>query len=148
MPTVLMIDSHPVCLQAGRLIFETAEVEQFLAAQNYIEGDQLYRRHHTDVIVVDLAAADGGVGGLEFIRRIRTYDPHARILVLSMRDDASIVMQSFEAGASGYVLKDSSAEDLLNAVRSLLAGTQFVSAAVANKVAAHRPNQHTMLDSM
>jgi DNA-binding NarL/FixJ family response regulator len=76
-----------------------------------------------------------GLGGLPLIRRIRSHDPQARIMVLSMHSDPIIVSRALEAGATGYVLKDTSSEDLLKAFAKVQAGTPYLSGDLAMQVA-------------
>jgi DNA-binding NarL/FixJ family response regulator len=87
------------------------------------------------VVVVDLAIQGKGLGGLDLIRRIRTHNPRAHILVLSMHNDAMIVARSLEAGASGYVLKDTSSEQLVKAVQQVASGVPYLDGELAMKVA-------------
>ena len=81
-------------------------------------GYRLYRRHRPDVVIVDLAMQGSGLGGIDLIRRIRSHDPRARILVFSMHSDPIIVARALEAGATGYVLKDTSSDELIEGVRA------------------------------
>jgi DNA-binding NarL/FixJ family response regulator len=86
-------------------------------------------------VIVDLAMQGSGLGGLPLIRRIRAHDPDARILVLSMHSDPIIVARALEAGATGYVLKDTSSEDLLKAFAKVQAGAPYLSGDLAMQVA-------------
>jgi two-component system invasion response regulator UvrY len=133
--SVLIIDDHPIVLQGCRRVLEDAGIEPVLAANDILGGYRLYRRHKPDVIIVDLAIRDSGLGGLGLIRRIRTHDARARILVLSMHNDATIVARSLEAGASGYVLKDTSSDELVKAVQQIAMGAHYLSGDLAVKVA-------------
>src|SRR6516164_3460028 len=108
MTSALIIDDHPIVLQGCRRVLEDAGIEPVLAASDLVAGYRLYLRHRPDVAIVDLAIQGKGLGGLELIRRIRAHDTDAHILVLSMHNDPVIVARSLEAGASGYVLKDTS----------------------------------------
>lgn len=135
MTSVLIIDDHPIVLQGCRRVLEDAGIEPVLAASDLVAGYQLYLRHKPDVAIVDLAIQGKGLGGLELIRRIRAHDADAHILVLSMHNDAMIVSRSLEAGASGYVLKDTSSEELVKAVQQVSAGMPFLSGDLAIKVA-------------
>jgi two-component system, NarL family, invasion response regulator UvrY len=135
MTSVLIIDDHPIVLQGCRRVLEDAGIEPVLAASDLVAGYRLYLRHKPDVAIVDLAIQGKGLGGLELIRRIRAHDTGAHILVLSMHNDAMIVARSFEAGASGYVLKDTSSEELVKAVQQVSAGAPFLSSDLAIKVA-------------
>ena len=135
MTSVLIIDDHPIVLQGCRRVLEDAGMEPVLTASDLVAGYRLYRRHQPDVVVVDLAIQGKGLGGLDLIRRIRTHDPRAHILVLSMHNDAMIVARSLEAGASGYVLKDTSSEQLVKAVQQVATGAPYLDAELAMKVA-------------
>src|SRR6516165_5568895 len=140
MISVLIIDDHPIVLQGCRRVLEDAGIEPILAASDLVAGYRLYLRHRPDVAIVDLAIAGKGLGGLELIRRIRAHDTDAHILVLSMHNDPVIVARSLEAGASGYVLKDTSSEELVKAVQQVSTGMPFLSGELAVKVALTRTN--------
>ena len=135
MTSVLIIDDHPIVLQGCRRVLEDAGIAPVLAASDLVAGYRLYRRHAPDVVVVDLAIQGKGLGGLDLILRIRTHDARAHILVLSMHNDATIVARSLEAGASGYVLKDTSSEELVKAVQQVAAGLPYLAGDLAMKVA-------------
>jgi two-component system, NarL family, invasion response regulator UvrY len=135
MTSVLIIDDHPIVLQGCRRMLEDAGVAAVLEARDAVSGYRLYRRHHPQVVIVDLAIQGSGLGGLPLIRRIRAHDPDARILVLSMHSDPIIVSRALEAGATGYVLKDTSSEDLLKAFAKVQAGAPYLSGDLAMQVA-------------
>ncbi len=135
MTTVLVVDDHPIVLQGCRRMLEDAGVEVILEARDAITGYKLCRRHRPDVVIVDLAMQDSGLGGLPLIRRIRTYNPRVRILVFSMHSDPIIVARALEAGACSYVLKDTSSEDFLKAFRAVVAGGAYLSHDLAVQVA-------------
>jgi two-component system, NarL family, invasion response regulator UvrY len=135
MTCVLIIDDHPIVLQGCRRVLEDAGIEPVLAASDLVGGYRLYRRHKPDVVIVDLAMKGKGLGGLDLIRRIKAHDARGRILVLSMHNDAAIVARSLEAGASGYVLKDTSSDELVKAVAQVAAGAPYLSGDLAIKVA-------------
>src|SRR5438094_5944448 len=133
MTSVLIIDDHPIVLQGCRRMLEDAGVKTLLEARDATSGYRLYRRHHPDVVIVDLAMQAGGLGGLEVIRRMRSHDPRSRILVFSMHSDPIIAARALEAGATGYVLKDSN--DLMKAFDQVRSGRPYLSNDLAMKVA-------------
>jgi two-component system, NarL family, invasion response regulator UvrY len=135
MTTVLVIDDHPIVRQGCRRMLEDAGVERILEASDAASGYKLCRRHRPDVVIVDLAMQDSGLGGLPLIKRMRANDPHLRIIVFSMHGDPIIVRRALEAGASGYVLKDTSSEDFLKAFQTVLAGSPYLSHDLAMRVA-------------
>ena len=115
MTSVLIIDDHPIVLQGCRRMLEDAGVNTVLEARDAASGYRLYRRHHPDVVIVDLAMQGSGLGGLDVIRRMRSHDPRSRILVFSMHSAPIIAARALEAGATGYVLKDTSSDELMKA---------------------------------
>jgi two-component system, NarL family, invasion response regulator UvrY len=133
MTSVLIIDDHPIVLQGCRRMLEDAGVKTVLEARDATSGYRLYRRHHPDVVIVDLAMQGGGLGGLEVIRRMRSHDPRSRILVFSMHSDPIIAARALEAGATGYVLKDSN--ELMKAFDQVRSGTPYLSNDLAMQVA-------------
>jgi two-component system, NarL family, invasion response regulator UvrY len=133
MTSVLIIDDHPIVLQGCRRMLEDAGVKTVLEARDAISGYRLYRRHHPDLVIVDLAMQGGGLGGLEVIRRMRSHDPRSRILVFSMHSDPIIAARALEAGATGYVLKDSN--ELMKAFDQVRSGTPYLSNDLAMQVA-------------
>jgi two-component system, NarL family, invasion response regulator UvrY len=135
MTSVLIIDDHPIVLQGCRRMLEDAGVAAVLEARDAVSGYRLYRRHRPDVVIVDLAMQGSGLGGLALIRRISSHDPRTRILVFSMHSDPIIVARALEAGAAGYVLKDTSSVDLMRAFEQVQAGTPYLSADLAMQVA-------------
>jgi two-component system invasion response regulator UvrY len=135
MTSVLIIDDHPIVLQGCARVLEDAGIAPVLAASDLVAGYRLYRRHQPDVVIVDLAIQGKGLGGLDLIRRIHAHDARARILVLSMHNDAGIVARSLEAGASGYVLKDTSSDELVKAVQQVAIGLPYLAGDLALKVA-------------
>ena len=134
MTSVLIIDDHPIVLQGCQRVFQDAGFAPVLTASDLVSGYRLYCRHAPDVAVIDLAIHGRGLGGIDLVRRIRIHRPRARILVLSMHNDAMIVARALEAGATGYVLKDTSSAELVEAVRRVAAGQAYIAAELAVKV--------------
>jgi len=146
MTSVLIIDDHPIVLQGCRRMLEDAGVTVVLEARNAVSGYRLYRRYHPDVVIIDLAMQGSGLGGLPLIRRISAHDRRVRILVFSMHSDPIIVARALEAGATGYVLKDTSSEDLLEAFEKVRAGQPYLSNDLAMQVAlVHTPARQNPL---
>jgi two-component system invasion response regulator UvrY len=138
MASVLIIDDHPIVLQGCRRILQDAGVENIIEARDLVAGYRLYRRHRPDAVIVDLELHHRGLGGLSLIQRIRRHDPRTRILVFSMHGDPAIVSRALEAGALGYVIKDTSSEELVRAFEQVMAGTPYLSGELAMKVALAR----------
>jgi DNA-binding NarL/FixJ family response regulator len=140
MTRVLLIDDHPVVLQGCRRLLEDAGVCEVIEATSAAAGYRLYRRRRPEVVIIDLALqgkAAGGLGlsGLDLIRRLRMDNSRTPILVLSMHGDPVIVSRAMEAGATGYLLKDSPPENLLEAFETVRRGAPYLSHQLALQVA-------------
>lgn len=89
-------------------------------------------KHHTDVLLVDLGLPDGS--GLDVIRYCRAQSPATEVMVISMFGDESHMVDAFEAGARGYLLKDGSEDALAEHVRNLHAGGSPMTPAIARQL--------------
>jgi len=133
--SVLIIDDHPIVLQGCRRVLEDAGVDTVLDARDPASGYRLYHRHRPDVVIIDLAMQGNGLGGLPLVKRIRAHNPRTRILVFSMHSDPIIVARALEAGANGYVIKDTSSEELIKAFEQVRTGAPYLSNDLAMQVA-------------
>lgn len=131
---VLLVDDH-IVVRAGiaRLLedageFEVAEVDTGEAACEYVRN----RRPH--VMIIDLSMP--GMGGLEAVKRVRARYKDLPILVLSMHRDEFRVRGAMKAGANGFVSKGAAAEELVEALRTLKRGENYLSGDVARSLAA------------
>jgi two-component system, NarL family, invasion response regulator UvrY len=145
MTCVLIVDDHPIVRQGCRRMLQDAGVAEVIEARDVISGYRLYRRTRPGVAIIDVGLQGKGLGGLELIRRITTHNPHARILVFSMHSDPVIVARALQAGAIGYVVKDTSAENFIEAFERVRIGSPYLSnelamqVALANTVARQNP---------
>ena len=135
MTSVLIVDDHPIVLQGCRRMLQDAGVAELFEARDVVSGYRLYRRNRPDVVIVDLGMQDKGLGGIELIRRVRGYNRHACILVFSMHSDPVIVARALQAGALGYVVKDTSAENFIEAFKNVRGGSPYLSNDLAMQVA-------------
>src|SRR5258708_22916626 len=123
MTSVLIIDDHPIVLQGCRRMLEDAGIKTVLEARDATSGYRLYRRHHPDVVIIDLAMQGGGLRGLDVIRRMRSHDQRSRILVFSMHSDPIIAARALEAGGARSALKDS--DELMKAFHQVRTPTPY-----------------------
>lgn len=135
MTRVLIIDDHPIVLQGCRQLLEDSGVDQIAQAQTLVEGFRLYRSQKPDVIIVDLAMRGSTLGGLTFISRLRRHDQKTPVLVFTMHSDPVIVSRALEVGATGYVLKDTSPDEVLKAFQAVRDGRSYLSHDLASEVA-------------
>jgi DNA-binding NarL/FixJ family response regulator len=143
MTRVLVIDDHPIVLQGCRRVLEDAGAHEILEASSPEAGCNLYQRRHPDLVIVDLAMHGKGFGGLDLIRWLRQRDERVPILVFSMHGDPVIVSRALEAGATGYLLKDTAPEDFLEALDKVGRGIPYLSHQLATQVALLRMRSPT-----
>ncbi len=130
---LLIADDHTLVRQGlCALMEEVPDVQVAGEATNGLEAVALARALRPDVIVLDLVMPHKD--GLEAIREIKADNPEARILVLTSFTDDDKVLQAIKAGASGYLLKDAPADELLRAIRAVWQGDAFLSPPIARKL--------------
>ncbi len=132
MTTILLAEDHLIVRQGLRALL--GMVPEFLLVGEAGDGQaalELAVRHQPDVLVTDLMLP--GLNGLEVIRQARRQSPRTRIVVLSMYANAAYIAEAFQAGALGYVLKQSSAGELVCAIQEALAGRRFLGAPLSEQ---------------
>lgn len=121
---VLLVDDHKIMREGLTLLMrESADIEVVAEAVDAAEGVEKALALTPDVVVMDLTLPDGS--GIEATCRIVTANPAINVLVLSMVLDKSCLMESVEAGARGYLVKNCAAEELATAIRTLAAGKPY-----------------------
>ena len=127
---ILLADDHTVVRQGLRkLLEERPDWEVIAEAGDGREAVRLAEQHKPDVAILDVAMPL--LNGIEATRQITKRVPSTRVLVLSMHADEAYVTQILQAGATGYLLKDSADVDLLKAVGEAAHGRSFFSPAIA-----------------
>jgi DNA-binding NarL/FixJ family response regulator len=123
---IVLADDHRIMREGlAALLGRESGLEVVGQASDGAELVRLVRTLKPDVAVTDLSMA--GLNGLEAIRRIRGEDEQVKLLCLSMHVESRMVLGVLNAGASGYVVKDASFDDLGHAIRQVAAGQIFLS---------------------
>ncbi len=123
--SVLLVDDHAVVRAGFRMLLGTSSSIEIIAeAERGEAACQLYIEKQPDVVVLDLSMP--GIGGLECIRRICSRDPQAKILVFSVHDENVYVSRAIEAGAKGYITKNSAPDILVDAIKCIAAGNSYI----------------------
>ena len=131
---VLLVDDHAVVRAGYRsLLADSGTIEIVAEADSGELACRHYADYTPDVVVMDLSLP--GMGGLEAIRRIRARDPEARVLVFSMHDDTVFMDQAINAGARGYITKNSAPDVLVEAITQVAAGRTYLEAEAAQRLA-------------
>ena len=131
-PRVLLVDDHDLFRTGLRNLLTDQGVDVVGEAQTGGEALGLVRDLAPDVVVMDLNMP--GMNGVEATRQINILAPLTRVLVLTISDQDADVLDAILAGASGYLLKDSSIQDLLQGIRSAAVGEALISPHIAAKV--------------
>lgn len=130
---VLIVDDHPVWRDGVRRDLESADVGEVVAeAGDGGEAIDLARETMPDIVLMDLQLPT--VSGVDATRRIVEESPHIRVLVLSASAEERDVLEAVKAGASGYLLKSSTKDDIVDAVRRVRAGEPVFTPSLAGLV--------------
>jgi DNA-binding NarL/FixJ family response regulator len=126
---LMLVDDHPLVRDGLRSRLETvpgfAVVAEADSAQTALDA---LTDASPDLVLIDVAMR--GTSGIEATRRLLALRPGLLVLVLSMHDDPAYVREAMTAGARGYLLKDSPAEEIVQAIRAVRAGDTFLSPAL------------------
>jgi DNA-binding NarL/FixJ family response regulator len=130
---ILIVDDHPI-VREGLVQQLNREPDLMVCAQASQAAQALSAvvEHQPDLVLVDINLP--GRGGLELIRDIRVLRPKMPMLVLSMHDEFVFAERALRAGGRGYLSKEASGEELLKAVRHVLAGEIYVSHTVSTRL--------------
>lgn len=132
---VLIADDHAVVRAGLRLVLDAQDdIETVGEAGDAEEAVRQARSLQPDVVLLDLVMP--GKSGLAALPEVVAAAPAARVLVLSVEDHPRYVREAFSAGASGYVLKQAAAAEVVAAVREVAAGKRYVQPALGARVAA------------
>jgi DNA-binding NarL/FixJ family response regulator len=135
--SVILVDDHAVVRAGFRMLLASANTIEIIAEADRGEAAcQLYLEKKPDVVVLDLSMP--GIGGLECIRRICSRDPNAKILVYSVHDESAYVSRAIEAGALGYITKNSAPEILVDAIQEIAAGGIYIEAGLEKTSRTHQ----------
>jgi len=131
---VLLADDHSI-VRAGlrRIIEDAGDIEVVAEAADGREAIQLVRELSPDVAVVDISMPEGD--GLEVISQLQNIDADLPILILTMHEEGQYVVRAVEAGAMGYITKQSAPEQLVNAIRKVHAGSRYLTDEAAEALA-------------
>jgi DNA-binding NarL/FixJ family response regulator len=131
---VLIADDHAVVRQGLRQIL--AAVPELSEIAEAVDGDETLSRVRAeawDLLVLDMSMP--GRSGLDILKEVRRERPTTPVLVLSMHPEDQFAVRLLKAGAAGYLNKESAPDELVAAVRKVLTGGKYVSAALAEKLA-------------
>ncbi|MGD8523235.1 MAG: response regulator transcription factor [Desulfobacterales bacterium] len=131
---VLLADDHSI-VRAGlrRIVEESGDMEVIAEAADGREAIQQAHEQLPDVAVVDISMP--GLDGLEVVSQLQNYYPKLPILILTMHEEGQYVVRAIEAGAMGYITKQSAPEQLVKAIRKVHAGSRYLTDEAAEALA-------------
>lgn len=131
---LLIVDDHALMREGLKQLFEgESDIVVSAEAGSGEEALAVLQNEEIDLILLDITIP--GIHGVELIMKIRAQEDSPPILVLSMHNEPQIAKRKLKAGASGYITKDSSPKDLLEAVRKVACGGRYITADIAEKIA-------------
>jgi DNA-binding NarL/FixJ family response regulator len=130
---ILLADDHKVMREGLRMVLaREPNMEVVGEANNGAEAISLTEQLRPDIVVMDVSMPE--VNGLKATEALGASSPETKILILTRHGDASYVQRLLQAGANGYVLKQSAAEELVRAIRRVVAGQKYLDPAVTDQI--------------
>lgn len=131
--TILIIDDHPLFREGLKAIIERdSSYEVIEEAGTGRKGLEMVKKLKPDLITVDMSLPD--MTGIQLTREIKSILPDARIMIVSMHSKIDYIAEAFQAGATGYVVKESASDRLLQALESVARGEYFLDSAISHRV--------------
>ena len=127
---ILLADDHAIMLEGLKALLSA--IPDFSVIAEVGNGREAVRRAQElkpDVVIMDISMP--GLNGIEAARLIRDKCPGTRTIILSMHSSSEYVFRAFQAGATGYLLKESASDEIPAAVRTVCAGRRYLSLAIA-----------------
>jgi len=132
--TILLADDHPFVRRGVRALLEAeADFSVIGEAEDGLQVVQMAEKLRPDILVVDMMMPN--LNGLEVLKQVSHRSPKTRKIVLSMHSADPYVVEAFRSGASGYILKDSAPDELINAIRHVLLDIKYLSPKLAERLA-------------
>lgn len=131
--TVFLADDHVVMLDGLRLLLERQPDIQVLAcASDGREAVRQVANLHPQVAILDIAMPE--LNGIEAARQIGAISPDTRVIMLSMHSSTSHIIRALQAGARGYLLKESAGAEVVQAIHTVHAGRRYLSRQISDQV--------------
>jgi len=131
--TILIVDDHPLVREGLISILKSAAGYEVVGqAGNARNAIRMVKNLKPDLVLLDLALPDKS--GIELSREIRNISPPTRILIVSMHSKVEYIVKAFQAGATGYMVKESATEKLLQGIDRVVNGEYFMDGSVSHRV--------------
>lgn len=131
--TILLVDDHRMLRDGLRMLLEQQpDMEVVAEADDGRDAVELARKHQPQIVVMDIGLPD--LNGLEATRQILRNVPNTKVIALSVHSDKRYVVEMLNAGASGYLVKNSASDELVRAIESTIQGRTFLSPEITDIV--------------
>ncbi|MDJ1480691.1 response regulator transcription factor [Cytophagaceae bacterium YF14B1] len=127
--SVIIVDDHPIVVEGLRSLLQ--HKPEITILNSFINGKDVLpylNEHPADVVLLDINLPD--ISGIELCRQIKQTYPQTKVLALSNHSEHSMIAQMLQSGASGYLLKNAPADELLKAIEEITVKTVFLSSEV------------------
>ena len=132
---VFIADDHAIVREGlKQILAEQGDIIVAGEAENGLDAIKLFRKSRCHVMLLDISMPDRN--GIEVLKQLRKEHPELAVLMLSMHREDQYAIRSLRAGAAGYLTKQSAPRELVTAIRQVAAGQKYVSAALAQELAA------------
>jgi DNA-binding NarL/FixJ family response regulator len=128
---VLLVDDHGIVRRGLRSLLETQpDVKVVAEAADGLEALRLAQEHQPDVVIIDIAMPK--MNGIEVAERVQKLPRAPHVIILTMHVDESYIIRALSAGSRAYLLKDATDEELIPALRAVVAGRPYFSPTIAS----------------
>ncbi len=124
-PRTILVEDHTIVREGLRPLLEARGAEIVGEAGDGLEAVKLAKERKPDLVIMDLMLPR--LSGIEAARRIRKILPHVKIIMLTIHDEPPFVFKSLEAGANGFLVKESPLEELVAAIKAVMNGETYLS---------------------
>ncbi len=127
--TILILEDHPLFREGLKAIVESeGKYEVVGEAGDAKKGRRLAKKLNPDLILMDISLADQS--GIRLTKEVLTFLPKSKVMILSMHSKVEYIIGAFQAGASGYIVKDSTSEKVLQGLESVAKGEYYFDSAI------------------
>jgi len=130
---IIIIDDHPLLREGIKSVIEKSRRYEVVGeAGKGDEGFDLVKRLKPDIVIVDISLPD--MNGIDLIRKVRKEYPNIRIMVLTVHSKIDYIVESFKAGALGYLVKEAASNSLIDGLNTISEGDYYLDSSLSKEV--------------